>query len=88
MLPRRPHCLARAAPQSSRVVPGRPGLCAQPFRLLLSTLRGASLFLAHRKQSSAGALVGGTVALLSTYASYRLHSTLSEKAHLPHHLRP
>jgi len=52
-------------------------------RCLIGTLSGASLFSAHRKQSIAGGLVSGTTALLSTYASHRLRSTLSEKAHLP-----
>lgn len=65
------------------MMPDRTDIAPLLGRCLLGTLSGATLFSAHRKQSIAGGLVGGTMALLSTYASYRLRGALSEKAHLP-----
>jgi uncharacterized membrane protein len=65
------------------IMPDRTALMPLLGRCMLGALSGATLFSAHRKQSISGAITGGTTALVSTYASYRLRSTLSEKAHLP-----
>lgn len=60
-------------------MPDRTDVLPLLGRVLSGAVAGGALFAAHRESHLVGAAVGGTTALLSTYASYYFRQTLSHR---------
>lgn len=65
------------------LMPARTDTLPLLGRGVLGALAGAAIFSAYRKPPVVGAVVSGSAALCSTYGSYYLRRTISEKTPLP-----